>query len=53
MGRNAGSKIFWTVASDGTYLYTWYCQQHSMWDQTGTFTKLQEHLETHHGCVEQ
>ncbi len=55
MGRNAGSKIFLTIINDGTNeIYTWYCQQHAMWDQTTSISSWAVHVGTsNHGNVVQ
>ncbi len=56
MGRNAGSKMFWSHFDDGgsNFVITWYCQQHARFEiETINTDKFISHLETEHGLVEQ
>ncbi len=56
MGRNSGSKIFWTDMHDGaTNSTTYYCQQHAMWAQEAGHAKLKDHIDgdtNQHGNVD-
>ncbi len=52
MGRNAGTKVFFTYLYDGvdTYTSTWYCQQHGEWESGTNQGFLASHIVTDHGC---
>ncbi len=63
MGRNAGSKVFWTHLvrqSDANHYATWYCQQHAKWDSLSGGNRVTvfeplvtQHLNDQHGNAEQ
>ncbi len=60
MGRNAGSKIFWSHAYDGSeHISSNYCQQHATFKIlnhatfNGAMLTLKSHISTDHGNAEQ
>ncbi len=55
MGRNAGTKIFWTHMSFGVGDNEWthYCQQHAIFKQVTGSSYLRTHINDIHGNVEQ